>query len=83
MKSAHAETAVIQRAYEQGLTAGERMVIVVRGEPICSFCRASDNLLAPAERSGLERLEVIGVEGNSKLIWTKGSKGFREVVLHE
>ncbi|MEX7643441.1 cytidine deaminase-like fold-containing protein, partial [Stenotrophomonas maltophilia] len=53
MKSAHAEIAVIQRAYEQGLTNAQKMLIVVRGEGVCSYCQRSDNLIAAAQRSGL------------------------------
>ncbi|HHA2716930.1 TPA: hemagglutinin repeat-containing protein [Stenotrophomonas maltophilia] len=83
MKSAHAEIAVIQRAYEQGLTNAQKMLIVVRGEGVCSYCQRSDNLIAAAQRSGLSKLEIIDVERNTKMVWNRGEKSFFEVTLHE
>ncbi|WDW04063.1 hemagglutinin repeat-containing protein [Stenotrophomonas maltophilia] len=83
MKSAHAEIAVIQRAYEQGLTNAQKMLIVVRGGGVCSYCQRSDNLIAAAQRSGLSKLEIIDVERNTKMVWNRGEKSFFEVTLHE
>ena len=56
MKNAHAEVALIQRAYDQGLTKGETMQILVRGADVCSHC--NEVLTTMYERSGLSKLIV-------------------------
>ncbi|WP_453951441.1 DUF637 domain-containing protein, partial [Acinetobacter baumannii] len=38
MKNAHAEIALIQRAYDAGLTKGETMQVLVRGKEVCDHC---------------------------------------------
>ncbi|ENW98230.1 DUF637 domain-containing protein [Acinetobacter sp. NIPH 298] len=56
MKNAHAEVALIQRAYEAGLTKGENMEILVRGKEVCSYCV---EVMQPMyERSGLKQLTI-------------------------
>ena len=51
MANAHAEVGLIQQAYDAGLTQGQSMTIVVRGEKICTFCQRSTNLIAEASRA--------------------------------
>jgi hypothetical protein len=50
MANTHAEVGLIQQAYDAGLTQGQNMTIVVRGEAVCSFCQQSTNLIAATER---------------------------------
>jgi hypothetical protein len=70
MANAHAEVAVIQRAYEEGLTQGQSMTIVVRGTEVCKFCRSSDEGLPQmAERSGLRELRVVDTALEEVIVW--------------
>jgi filamentous hemagglutinin len=75
MANAHAEIGVIQQAYDAGLTHGQNMTIVVRGEAVCTFCRDSSSLVAAADRAGLTRLEVVDTKSQIKYVWTKGAAG--------
>ena len=77
MANAHAEVAVIQRAYDSGLTRGQNMSIVVRGEEICSFCQSSTNILAAAERSGLNSLKLVEAKTGKTFTWTRGVEGWQ------
>ncbi|MGU0922879.1 cytidine deaminase-like fold-containing protein, partial [Pseudomonas aeruginosa] len=77
MANAHAEMAVIQRAYDAGLTRGQSMSIIVRGEEICSFCQSSTNILAAAERSGLNSLKLVEAKTGRTFTWTRGIDGWR------
>lgn len=74
----YAEVAVIQRAFDAGVTAGQNMSIVVRGERICSFCRSSTNIMAAAERSGLNSLKLVEAESGRTFTWTRGVDGWKE-----
>lgn len=56
MKDAHAEVALIQRAYEEGLTQGQNMQIVVRGQEVCTYCHQVMKTMY--ERSGLTQLII-------------------------
>ncbi|WP_428980413.1 cytidine deaminase-like fold-containing protein [Achromobacter aegrifaciens] len=76
MANAHAEVAVIQRAYDSGLTRGQNMSIVVRGEEICSFCQPSTNILAAAERSGLNSLKLVEAKTGKTFTWKRGVEGW-------
>ena len=38
MGTAHAETGVMQQAYEKGMTNGKDMLMSVSGERVCSYC---------------------------------------------
>ncbi|MBR1375982.1 MAG: hypothetical protein IJ566_07845 [Cardiobacteriaceae bacterium] len=60
MANAHAEIGVIQQAYDAGLTQGENMTIVVRGESVCSYC--SSALGKAANKSGLDSLTVVNTK---------------------
>ncbi|WKE65263.1 hypothetical protein PVT67_16600 [Gallaecimonas kandeliae] len=73
MANAHAEVAVIQRAYDKGLTSGRNMSIVVRGEEVCSYCQSSTNIMAAAERAGLNSLKLVEAETGKTFTWTRGS----------
>ncbi|WP_332311040.1 hemagglutinin repeat-containing protein [Stenotrophomonas sp. SY1] len=75
MANAHAEIALIQQAFDAGLTKGQSMTIVVRGEEVCSYC--SSVLTAAAERSGLQRLQVVDTVKGEVLLWVRGI-GWRE-----
>uniref|UniRef100_UPI001EE735C0 cytidine deaminase-like fold-containing protein n=2 Tax=Pseudomonas aeruginosa TaxID=287 RepID=UPI001EE735C0 len=77
MANAHAEMAVIQRAYDAGLTRGQSMSIIVRGEEICSFCQSSTNILAAAERSGLNSLKLVEAKTGRTFTWIRGIDGWR------
>ena len=78
MANAHAEIGLIQQAYDAGLTQGQSMTIVVRGEAVCTFCRNSTNLVAAADRAGLNTLEVVDTQTQITYVWTRGSKGLIE-----
>ncbi|WP_244875198.1 hemagglutinin repeat-containing protein, partial [Xanthomonas cannabis] len=75
MSNAHAEIATIQRAYDSGLTQGQEMSMVVRGEEICSYCSQSTNLAAAAERSGLSSLTVYDATTGKTWIWSRRKIG--------
>jgi hypothetical protein len=81
MGSAHAEVAVIQRAYDAGLTKGQDMTIVVRGiEEVCTYCRS--NLVEMAEAAGLKSLTVVDTVSGKVLSWTVGDTRFLVKGLH-
>lgn len=75
MANAHAEIGLIQQAYDAGLTKGNSMTIVVRGESVCTYCQQSTNFVAAAGRAGLNRLEVVDTVERLTYVWTKGSSG--------
>ncbi|EPH2379191.1 DUF637 domain-containing protein, partial [Acinetobacter baumannii] len=56
MKNAHAEIALIQRAYDAGLTKGETMQVLVRGKEVCDHC--GQVMKTMYERSGLSKLII-------------------------
>jgi filamentous hemagglutinin len=68
---AHAEIGTIQQAYDAGLTQGQSMTIVVRGQPPCSFCNS--DLKVMADRSGLNSLTVVDGSTGAVLQWTRVS----------
>jgi filamentous hemagglutinin len=72
MATAHAEMGLIQQAYEAGLTAGQDMTIIVRGQEVCSYCRRSTNLVAAAQRAGLNSLKILDYEGGQTWTWKSG-----------
>jgi len=74
MANAHAEVAVIQRAFDAGLTRGKEMTIVVRGEAVCTYCR--DYLGDMAAAAGLKKLTVVDTAGNKIRTWTPGQTRF-------
>jgi filamentous hemagglutinin len=78
MANAHAEVGLIQQAYDAGLTQGQNMTIVVRGEVVCTYCQQSTNLVAAADRAGLNSLEVVDTKAGITYVWTKGSNGLVE-----
>ena len=80
MADAHAEIGVIQQAYNAGLTQGQDMTIVVRGETVCSYC--AEQLGNAADASGLNSLTVVntaqtgkGTPANTTKTWTRDSDG--------
>lgn len=73
MKNAHAEVALIQRAYDQGLTKGETMQILVRGADVCSHC--NEVLTTMYERSGLSKLIVHDTAKGVTTTYLTGSNG--------
>lgn len=75
MANAHAEIGLIQQAFDAGLTRGQGMTIVVRGEEVCSFCKT--NLTAAADRSGLNNLKVVDTVKGRVYEWVCG-KGWKE-----
>ncbi|WP_431061372.1 cytidine deaminase-like fold-containing protein [Pseudomonas paraeruginosa] len=75
--NAHAEMAVIQRAFDAGITKGQYMAIIVRGERVCTFCRSSNNILAAADRSGLNSLKLVEAESGKTFTWTRGIDGWK------
>lgn len=77
MANAHAEIAVIQRAFDVGATKGQDMSIVVRGERVCSFCRSSTNIMAAADRAGLNSLKLVEAGSGQTFTWTRGVDGWK------
>jgi hypothetical protein len=69
MANAHAEIGLIQQAFDAGLTRGQNMSIVVRGEEVCSYCRG--NLTTAAERSGLNSLQVVDTVRGRVSLWIR------------
>lgn len=51
------------------------MTIVVRGEEVCSFCKA--NLTAAADRAGLSNLKVVDTVRGHVYEWVRGA-GWKE-----
>ena len=56
LAQSHAETAIIQRAYEQGLTQDAHMFIKVNGKDMCGNC--SSDTIAMAKESGLKSITI-------------------------
>lgn len=77
MANAHAEVGLIQQAYNAGLTQGQSMTIVVRGQEGCSFC--GRDLPAMADRAGLNSLTVVDGASGQIYQWNAGSKGWSSV----
>lgn len=71
MQNAHAEIGLIQQAFDAGLTQGQSMTIIVRGQAVCSFCRSI--LHSAADRSGLNRLQVVDTVDRKVYEWIRGS----------
>ena len=83
MANAHAEVAVIQRAYDAGLTKGQDMSIVVRGESVCNYCLSeTTGLRAMAEAAGLKSLTIIDTDAGVIRKWTPGDNRFVTSNLH-
>ncbi|ANH68317.1 hemagglutinin repeat-containing protein [Mitsuaria sp. 7] len=80
MANAHAEIGVIQQAYDANMTQGRTMTIVVRGEPVCTFCMTTDNIATAAQRAGLARLELVDTIAGKTYIWTRSDKGVNALV---
>ena len=78
MANAHAEIGVIQQAFDSGLTQGQSMTIVVRGEAVCTCCKMSANLIAAADRAGLNSLTVVDSVAGKTYTWTRGNSGWSE-----
>lgn len=77
MANAHAEVGLVQQAYDAGLTQGQSMTIVVRGEAVCTYCQQSTNLIAAANRAGLNSLQVVDTVTGRTYVWTRGSSGWK------
>lgn len=73
MKNAHAEVALIQRAYDKGLTKGETMQILVRGADVCSHC--NEVMTTMYERSGLSKLVIHDTAKGITTTYFKTSNG--------
>jgi len=56
LAQSHAETAVIQKAYEQGLTKDADMFIKVNGQEVCGHCNS--DTIAMAKESGLKSITI-------------------------
>ncbi len=56
LAQSHAETAIIQRAYEKGLTQDAHMFIKVNGKDMCGNC--SSDTIAMAKESGLKSITI-------------------------
>jgi hypothetical protein len=77
MANAHAEVGLVQQAYDAGLTQGQSMTIVVRGEAVCTYCQQSTNLIAAANRAGLNSLQVVDTVAGRTYLWIRGSSGWK------
>jgi filamentous hemagglutinin len=77
MANAHAEVGLVQQAYDAELTQGQSMTIVVRGEAVCTYCQQSTNLIAAANRAGLNSLQVVDTVTGRTYVWTRGSSGWK------
>ncbi|RCG88353.1 hypothetical protein CSB86_1590 [Pseudomonas aeruginosa] len=44
---------------------------------MCSFCRYSNNILAAADRSGLNGLKLVEAESGKIFTWTRGIEGWK------
>lgn len=53
------------------------MAIIVRGERVCTFCRSSNNILAAADRSGLNSLKLVEAESGKIFTWARGIDGWK------
>lgn len=71
MANAHAEIGLIQQAFDAGLTRGQAMTIVVRGEEVCSYCKST--LTSAADRAGLNSLQVVDTVRGSVYEWVRGT----------
>ena len=56
LAQSHAETALIQKAYEQGLTQDAHMFIKVNGKEVCGHCNS--DTIAMAEKAGLKSITI-------------------------
>jgi hypothetical protein len=56
LAQSHAETAVIQKAYEKGLTQDADMFIKVNGKEVCGHCNS--DTIAMAKESGLKSITI-------------------------
>lgn len=78
MATAHAEVAVIQQAFDAGVTKGADMVIKVTGKPVCSYCRG--DVAAMAQQAGLNSLTVREVTTGNTLVWQPGMRSLIQKV---
>lgn len=69
MKNAHAEVALIQRAYDAGLTSGQNMQILVRGQEVCSHCQ--EVMKTMYERSGLAQLVIHDTKQGTSTVYSR------------
>jgi hypothetical protein len=70
MDNAHAEVALIQRAWEAGKTQGRDLTIEVEGKLVCGHCKS--DLPAMAAASGLKSLTVKATEnGVTRTVYWK------------
>ena len=69
--AAHAEIGVIQQAYDAGLTKGQSMTVVVRGQSPCSYC--SSDLIDMANAAGLNQLTVVDGATGAVRQWVRGT----------
>ncbi|WP_140920965.1 hemagglutinin repeat-containing protein [Limnobaculum xujianqingii] len=72
MATAHAEVGSIQQAYEQGMTQGRNMELVVSGKPVCNFCMT--DIRSMAEKAGLNSLTIYEKSTGHTLYWQQGMK---------
>jgi len=56
LAESHAETAIIQKAYEQGLTKDAHMFIKVNGKAVCGHCNS--DTIAMAKKAGLKSITI-------------------------
>jgi len=77
MATAHAEVGVIQQAYDAGLTKGQPMTIVVRGQSVCSYCQG--DLMLMADKAGLSSLTVVDGSTGSVVQWIRGSNVWKPI----
>lgn len=75
MANAHAEIGLIQQAFDAGLTKGQAMTVVVRGEEVCSYCKSQ--LTSAADRAGLNSLQVVDTVRGRVYEWVRGA-GWKE-----
>jgi filamentous hemagglutinin len=72
MAEAHAEVAVIQQAYEKGMTKGQDMTMSVAGMDVCEFCRS--DVVAMAKAAELKSLTIYQHKSEATLFWEFGMK---------
>ncbi|WP_039914192.1 cytidine deaminase-like fold-containing protein [Cellvibrio mixtus] len=78
MKNAHAEIAVLQRAYDSGVTTGADMAIVVRGvRDVCGHCQSV--IWTMADRAGLKSLKVVDTFDNKTWVWRRDTNTVQEL----
>lgn len=76
MASAHAEVGTIQQAFDDGITKGRDMNMLVSREPVCGYCRG--DIAAMADKAGLKSLTVYEESTGKTLYWAPGMKSLKE-----